>query len=89
MGSGVGMLARKIRLAVTVVVKSRPLNSHSFTVFHTVSLSFSGSHGRFFISHGFTNFEWILNRWHIPILLKKAFLVRLTKIKQAVAVLYL
>ena len=31
----------------------RPLNSHGFTVSHTVSLPFSRSHGRFFISHGF------------------------------------
>ena len=28
-------------------------------VYHTISLPFSRSHGRFFISPGFTNFEWI------------------------------
>ena len=42
--------------------KGRPLNSHGFTVCHTVSLPFSRSHGRFFISHGFTNFERIFSR---------------------------
>ena len=52
---------------------------------------FSQSHSRFFISHGFTNFEWIFsktqfskkNKHRQHILLKKAFLVWLTKIKQA------
>ena len=37
----------------------RLLNSHGSTVCHTVSLFFSRSHGRFFISYGFTNFEQI------------------------------
>ena len=37
----------------------RPLNSHGFNMCLTVSLPFSRSHGSFFISHGFTNFEWI------------------------------
>ena len=40
----------------------RPLNSHGFTVCDTVSLPLSRSHGRFFISHGFTEFEWILSQ---------------------------
>ena len=40
----------------------RPLNFHGFTVRHTVSLPFSRSHGRFFISHGFTNFEQIFSQ---------------------------
>ena len=30
----------------------------------TVSLSFSRYHGRFFISHGFTNFKWIFSQTH-------------------------
>ena len=30
----------------------------------TVSLSFSRSHGRFFISHSFTNFKWIFSQTH-------------------------
>ena len=42
----------------------RPLDSHGFTVCHTVSLPFSRSHGRFFISHGFTNFKWIFSQTH-------------------------
>ena len=42
----------------------RPLSSHGFTVCHTVSLPFSRSHGRFFISHGFTNFKWIFSQTH-------------------------
>ena len=37
----------------------RPLNSQGFTVSHTVSLPFSRSYRRFFISHGFSNFKWI------------------------------
>ena len=37
----------------------RPLNSHGFTACRTVSLPFSGPHGRFFISHGYTIFERI------------------------------
>ena len=41
-----------------------PLNSHGFTVCHTVSLPFSRSHGRFFISHGFANFKWIFSQTH-------------------------
>ena len=40
----------------------RPLNSHGFTVCHTVSLSFSRYHDRFLISHGFTNFERIFSQ---------------------------
>ena len=44
--------------------KSRPLNSHGFTVCYTVSLSFSRSHRRFFISHGFTNFKRIFSQSH-------------------------
>ena len=43
----------------------RPLNSHGFTVCHKVSLPSSRSHGRFFISHGFTNFKSIFSRTHI------------------------
>ena len=39
----------------------RPLNSHGFTVCDMVSLPLSRSHGRFFISHGFTKFDWILS----------------------------
>ena len=42
----------------------RPLNSHGFTVCHTVSLPFSRSRGRFFISHRFTNFKWIFSQTH-------------------------
>ena len=42
-----------------VQVKIRPFNSHGFTMCRTVSLPFSRSHGRFFISYGFTNFEQI------------------------------
>ena len=38
-----------------MIFKNRPLNSHSFTVCHTVVSPFSRSHGRLFISHGFTN----------------------------------
>ena len=36
----------------------RPLNSHGFTVCHTFSLAFSRSHGRFFISHDFSNSQF-------------------------------
>ena len=43
-------------------VQCRPLNSHSFTVCHTISLPFSQSHSRFFISHSFTNFEQIFSQ---------------------------
>ena len=64
----------------------RLLNSHNFTVYHTVSLPFSRSNGRFFISYGFTNFERFLfsnsqfykrnkHKQHIPMLLRNAFLV--------------
>ena len=42
----------------------RPLNSHGFIVCHKVSLPSSQSHGRFFISHGFTNFKSIFSRTH-------------------------
>ena len=42
----------------------RPLNSHGFTVCHTVSLPFSRSHGELFISHGFTNFEPMFSLTH-------------------------
>ena len=42
-----------------IVKHYRPLNSHGFTVCHTVSLPFSRSHGRFFISYAFKNFEQI------------------------------
>ena len=42
----------------------RPLNSHGLAVCHTVSLYFSWSHGRFFISHGFTNFKRIFSQAH-------------------------
>ena len=38
-----------------MIFKNRPLNSHSFTVCHTVVSPFSRSHGRLFISHGFKN----------------------------------
>ena len=41
-----------------------PLNSHSFTSCHTVSLLFSRPHGRSFISRGFTNFKWIFSQTH-------------------------
>ena len=44
----------------------RRLSSHGFTVCHTVSLPFSRSHGRFFISHGFTNFKWIFSQSQFP-----------------------
>ena len=40
----------------------RPLNSHGFTMCHKVSLPFSQSHGRFLISHGFTNSEQIFSQ---------------------------
>ena len=40
------------------------LNSHGFTVCHMVSLPFSWSHSRFFISHGFTNFKSIFSQTH-------------------------
>ena len=33
-----------------------------FIVSHTVSLPSLQSHGRFFISHGFTNFKWIFSQ---------------------------
>ena len=33
-------------------------------MFHTISLPFSWSHGRFFISHGFTNFGQIFSQTH-------------------------
>ena len=42
----------------------RPLNSHGFTVCHTFSVPFSRSHGRFFIYHGFANFEQIFSHTH-------------------------
>ena len=40
------------------------INSHGFTVCHTVLLPFSQYHGRFFISHDFTNFERIFTQSH-------------------------
>ena len=43
---------------------SSPLNSHDFTVCHTISLPFSRSHGGFFISHGFANFKRIFSQTH-------------------------
>ena len=50
----------KITLSLWIALEKdehfRPLNSHSFTLCHTVSLPFSQSHG---ISHGFTNFKRI------------------------------
>ena len=50
----------KIALSLWIALEKdehfRPLNSHSFTLCHTVSLPFSQSHG---ISHGFTNFKRI------------------------------
>ena len=48
----------------SVKIFHRPLSSHGFTVCHTVSLPFSWSQGRFFISHGFTNFKWIFSQTH-------------------------
>ena len=85
-----------------IILSDRPLNFHCFTMCHTVLLPFSRSHGRFLISHNFTNFEQIFSqthsflkkkkkthRHHIPMLLKNAFLVWLIKITQAIAVLYL
>ena len=68
----------------------RPLNSHGFTMCHLVSLPFLQSHGSFFISHYFTNFEQIFfkHRQQIPMLLMNTFLILLTKTKQAVAVLF-
>ena len=42
----------------------RPLNSHGFTVCHTVLLPSSRSHGRFLIPHNFTNFEQIFFQTH-------------------------
>ena len=45
-------------------IKYKTLNSHCFTMCHTVSLPFSRSHGRFFISHGFTNFEQMFSKTH-------------------------
>ena len=42
----------------------RPLNSHGFTMCHTFSVPFSQSHGRFFISHRFTNFERTFSQTH-------------------------
>ena len=42
----------------------RSLSSHGFTVCHTVLLSFSRSHGRLFIPHGFTNLKWIFSQTH-------------------------
>ena len=77
----------------------RPLNSHGFTVCHTVSLSFSRSQGKFFISHGFTNFERIFSQAHS--FLKKQTQAAhsnankgrissmINKIKQAFAVIFL
>ena len=44
--------------------KDIPLNSHGFTVCHTVSLPFSRSHGGFFISYALTNFERIFSQTH-------------------------
>ena len=44
-------------LKMTFLQNTIPLNSHGFIVCHTVSLSFSRSHGSFLISHSFTNFE--------------------------------
>ena len=42
----------------------RSLNSHGFTVCHTVLLPFSRSHRRFFICHGLTNVKWIFSQTH-------------------------
>ena len=40
----------------------RPLSSHGFSVCDMVSLPLSRSHDRFFITYGFTKFEWILSQ---------------------------
>ena len=52
------------RIIITNSDTDRPLNSLGFTVCHTVSVSFSRTHGRFFISHGFTNLERIFSQTH-------------------------
>ena len=41
------------RFFILDIANYRPLNSHGFTLCHTVSLSFSWSHGQIFISHDF------------------------------------
>ena len=50
------------QLDVEEWLEYRPLNSHCFTMCHTVSLHFSQSHGRFFIFHDFINFKWIFSQ---------------------------
>ena len=52
------------RIIITNSDTDRPLNPLGFTVCHTVSVSFSRSHSRFFISHGFTNRERIFSQTH-------------------------
>ena len=42
----------------------RPLNSHGFTVCHTISLPLSRSYGRLFVSQALTNFKWIFSKNH-------------------------
>ena len=87
------------RLKADIVLNGRPLNSHVFTVCHTVSLPFSRSRGRFFISHGFKfwadffpNSQFSKKKQTQAAhsnALEEHILVWLTKIKQAVAVLCL
>ena len=77
----------------------RPLNSHGFTVCHTISLPSSRSHNGFLISHGFTNFERIFSQTHSFIKKqtqaahsddnKERISSMINKKKQAFAVLYL
>ena len=50
--------------ALFVLARCRPLNSHGFAICHTVSLPFSRSHIRFFISQGFKNFEQGFSQTH-------------------------
>ena len=67
-------------LLLTPDVLRRPPNRR-----HTVSQPFSRTHGRFLISHSFTNFERIFSqtqfskknkhKQNIPVLIKNAFLV--------------
>ena len=76
----------------------RPLNTHGFTVCHMVSLFFLRCHGKFFIwfykfwADFFPSSQFskkTKHMQHIPMLIKNAFLVWLTKVKQELAVIYL
>ena len=60
-----GSFLKYLVLVSKTMATSKSLNSHGYTVCHTVSLPFSRSRDGFLISHGFTNFERIFSQTYI------------------------